>query len=136
MDTPQLDLHRASREYAHLELTADVDLTSAVLAVALDDGDFTPWSWTGPAVQVTTTAAADPDALVWESSDFAPTPDTATPPAGPEWVRTARALLAGPDADPDGATLVVPLGRHELTVRLTGIEPEQPATFAGYLDVQ
>ena len=98
-------LSRASREFVSLTVTADVDLTGAILDVSIGDLPFTAWSWVGPATT-----------------------------EGGSWTRTGRFLVAGPDADPGGA-LVLPAARHRVRYRLTGIEPEQPAREADTIDV-
>ena len=100
-----MKLHRASKEYASIDVTADVNLTAATLEVSIGTGQFTPWDWTGPAVA-----------------------------EGGSWSRTGRALLAGPDADP-GNAVVLPVARHRVRYRLVGIEPEQPAREADPIDV-
>lgn len=98
-------LHRASREYASLTVTADVDLTAATLTVSIDGGVYTEWPWTDAPVG---TAGA--------------------------WTRTGRRLLAGPYAEP-GIALVLASGQHTVTWRLTGIDPEQPVRSADPIDV-
>lgn len=104
-------LDRASREFVYLDIEADRDLGPLTLEVQVgDDAEFQTWDWTAAA---TTTGA------------------------GPEqrWKRTARRLLAGPDAsDTSAGVLVLPSGLHEVRWRPAGGD-ESPVRRAGYIDV-
>lgn len=99
-------LPRASREYATITVTADVNLAPATILVSIDGGAFAPWEWS-----TTSTGSA------------------------PEWTRSARQLVAGPEATP-GTALVLTLGRKTVRWRLTGIDPEQPVRSAEPIDVR
>lgn len=99
-----------SREYLFLDVTVDVDPASATFEVSIDTGPFTVWEWTGAAVSSGTGAAQ-------------------------RWTRTGRKLFAGPDA-PLGTATLLPLGRHLVRWRLTGLSVEQPSGNGDPIDVK
>lgn len=100
-----------ARQYAYLDVTTDTTtdvLDSATVEVRVGSGEWEAWEWTG----------------------------TATSSNG-KAIRTARRLLAGPNADPgdDSAVLLNGLGTYGVQWRLVGIPPEQPSGDADSITV-
>lgn len=85
-----MELSRIERQYVDITLTA-----------TLRDGS--PATIAGVDVAILGRRATPTGATVWTPTDYAD--------------GTATVLLAGPDADPDGA-LVVPTGERDLWVRI------------------
>lgn len=108
-DNPVLVLDRASRELAYLDVEADRDLTDLGLEVAVGDQPFEAWQWAGPGG----TTGAD---------------------TGQRWQRTARRMLAGPEAPDPGDALVLAVDLHTVRWRLTGTS-ESPVRRAAPIEV-